>query len=167
MSIVTLCKITNENNEKGLCLYMNTYHMYTYTPPTHHHHTHTHLSGAGLTLSFSHRRTQAEGISWCRVVTVWGKVSDEGKVKHFFLLLLICFVLFFAPPEAYNLPSRFWNSYFHPLLFAEQVFLWGKSTKTSYSVTFLYLWRIHVDIWQNQFNIVKLKNKIKLKKKVM
>ena len=27
------------------------------------------------------------------------------------------------------------------------------------------LWRIHVDIWQNQYSIVKLKNKIKLKKK--
>ena len=27
--------------------------------------------------------------------------------------------------------------------------------------------RIHVDIWQNQYNIVKLKNKIKLKKKRM
>ena len=30
--------------------------------------------------------------------------------------------------------------------------------------TRVYLWRIHVDIWQNQYNIVKLKNKIKLKK---
>ena len=29
----------------------------------------------------------------------------------------------------------------------------------------VYLWQIHVDIWQNQFNIVKLKNKINLKKK--
>ena len=29
----------------------------------------------------------------------------------------------------------------------------------------IYLWRIHFDIWQNQYNIVKLKNKIKLKKK--
>ena len=27
------------------------------------------------------------------------------------------------------------------------------------------LWWIHFDIWQNQYNIVKLKNKIKLKKK--
>ena len=26
------------------------------------------------------------------------------------------------------------------------------------------MWWIHVDIWQNQYNIVKLKNKIKLKK---
>ena len=24
----------------------------------------------------------------------------------------------------------------------------------------VYLWQIHVDIWQNQYNIVKLKNKI-------
>ena len=31
--------------------------------------------------------------------------------------------------------------------------------------THVYLWRIHFDIWQNQYNIVKFKNKIKLKKK--
>ena len=31
--------------------------------------------------------------------------------------------------------------------------------------TRVYLWRIHFDIWQNQYNIVKFKNKIKLKKK--
>ena len=30
--------------------------------------------------------------------------------------------------------------------------------------TRVYLWRIHVDVWQNQYNIVKLKNKIKFKK---
>ena len=29
--------------------------------------------------------------------------------------------------------------------------------------TRVYLWQIHVDIWQNQYNIVKLKNKIKNK----
>ena len=27
--------------------------------------------------------------------------------------------------------------------------------------TRVYLWRIHVDIWQNQYNILKLKNKKK------
>ena len=32
--------------------------------------------------------------------------------------------------------------------------------------TCVYLWQIHVDIWQNQYNIVKLKNKIKLKKEI-
>ena len=31
--------------------------------------------------------------------------------------------------------------------------------------THVYLWWIHFDIWQNQYNIVKFKNKIKLKKK--
>ena len=31
--------------------------------------------------------------------------------------------------------------------------------------THIYLWWIHFDIWQNQYNIVKLKNKIKEKKK--
>ena len=31
--------------------------------------------------------------------------------------------------------------------------------------TQVYLWWTHFDIWQNQYNIVKLKNKIKLKKK--
>ena len=30
--------------------------------------------------------------------------------------------------------------------------------------TRVYLWWIHVDIWQNQYNIVKFKNKIKKKK---
>ena len=31
--------------------------------------------------------------------------------------------------------------------------------------TQVYLWRIHFDIWQNKYNIVKFKNKIKKKKK--
>ena len=30
--------------------------------------------------------------------------------------------------------------------------------------TRVYLWWIHLDIWQNQYNIVKFKNKIKFKK---
>ena len=31
--------------------------------------------------------------------------------------------------------------------------------------THVYLWQIHVDTWQNQYNIVKLKHKIKDKEK--
>ena len=31
--------------------------------------------------------------------------------------------------------------------------------------TRVYLWWIHVDIWQNQYNVIKLKNKIKIRKK--
>ena len=41
----------------------------------------------------------------------------------------------------------------------------GRREESSGWGTRVYLWRIHVDIWQNQYNTVKLKNKIKLKKK--
>ena len=41
----------------------------------------------------------------------------------------------------------------------------GKRDEGSGWGTYVYLWRIHFDIWQNQYNIVKFKNKIKLKKK--
>ena len=37
----------------------------------------------------------------------------------------------------------------------------GRREKGSGWGTRVYLWWIHVDIWQNQYNIVKLKNKIK------
>jgi len=33
--------------------------------------------------------------------------------------------------------------------------------------THVYLWRIHFDIWQNQYNIVKFKNKKNFKKEQM
>ena len=40
--------------------------------------------------------------------------------------------------------------------------VWGGRTEEGSGWgTHVYLWRIHVDIWQNQYNIVKLKNKIK------
>jgi len=41
----------------------------------------------------------------------------------------------------------------------------GKREEGSGWGTQVYLWRIHYDVWQNQYNIVKFKNKIKLKKK--
>ena len=43
----------------------------------------------------------------------------------------------------------------------------GKREEGSGGGTRVYLWRIHVDIWQNQYNIVKLKNKKKSKNKIM
>ena len=39
----------------------------------------------------------------------------------------------------------------------------GRKEEGSGWGTHVYLWQIHFDIWQNQYNIVKL-NKIKLKK---
>ena len=40
----------------------------------------------------------------------------------------------------------------------------GRREEVSGWGTHVYLWQIHFDIWQNQYNIVNL-NKIKLKKK--
>ena len=37
----------------------------------------------------------------------------------------------------------------------------GRREEVSGWGTRVYLWRIHVDIWQNQYNAVKLENKIK------
>ena len=41
----------------------------------------------------------------------------------------------------------------------------GRREEDSGWGTRVYLWQIHVDIWQNQYNIVKLKNKIKKKER--
>jgi len=41
----------------------------------------------------------------------------------------------------------------------------GRKEEGSGWGTRVYLWQIHVDILQNQYNIVKLKNKIKFKEK--
>ena len=40
----------------------------------------------------------------------------------------------------------------------------GRREKRSGWGTHVYLWQIHFDIWQNQYNFVKLKNKIKKEK---
>ena len=40
----------------------------------------------------------------------------------------------------------------------------GRREEASGWGTRVYLWQIHVDIWKNQYNTVKLKNTIKLKK---
>ena len=40
----------------------------------------------------------------------------------------------------------------------------GRREEDSGWGTQVYLWRIHFNIWQNQYNIIKFKNKIKLKK---
>ena len=41
----------------------------------------------------------------------------------------------------------------------------GRREEGSEWGTHVYLWQIHFDIWQNQYNIVKFKNKIKFKKR--
>ena len=45
------------------------------------------------------------------------------------------------------------------------MFQGGRREEGSGWGTQVYLWQIHFDVWQNQYNIVKFKNKIKFKKK--
>ena len=40
----------------------------------------------------------------------------------------------------------------------------GRREEVSGWGTHVYLWQIHFDVWQNQYNTAKLKNKIKFKK---
>ena len=59
------------------------------------------------------------------------------------------------------------------LIYADDTTLMGESKEELKSLlmrakeerTHVYLWWIHFDIWQNYYNFVKFKNKIKLKKK--
>ena len=45
---------------------------------------------------------------------------------------------------------------------AEEGMVWGgRREEGSGWGTHVYLWQIHFDVWQNQYNIVKVKNKIK------
>ena len=41
----------------------------------------------------------------------------------------------------------------------------GRREEGSGWVTYVCLWRIHFNVWQNQYNIVRFKNKIKIKNK--
>jgi len=46
-----------------------------------------------------------------------------------------------------------------------KILVWGgRREEGSGCGTHVYLWQIHFDTWQNQYNIVKLKNKIKINK---
>ena len=62
-----------------------------------------------------------------------------------------------------------WWWKFYPVCFQKQkgrprgMVRGGRREEGSGWGTHVYLWRIHFDIWQNQYNIVKFKNKIKLK----
>ena len=53
--------------------------------------------------------------------------------------------------------------FLHLCLLVLKDWVWGgRREEGSGWGTHVYLWRIHFDIWQNQYNIVKLKNKIKI-----
>ena len=64
----------------------------------------------------------------------------------------------------YRFDARYWMLGTGALGPPREMVCGGRREEGSEWGTHVYLWRIHFDIWQNQYNIVKLKNKIKLKK---
>ena len=79
----------------------------------------------------------------------------EDSERHLFLFLIGIKII---------LVARYWMLEAGALGRPRGMVRGGRREESSGWGTRVYLWRIHVDIWQNQYNIVKLKNKIKFKK---
>ena len=60
--------------------------------------------------------------------------------------------------------ARYWMLGAHALGRPRGMVWGGRREEGSGWGTRVCLWQIHFDIWQNQYNIVKFKNKIKFKK---
>ena len=63
-----------------------------------------------------------------------------------------------------RLDARYWMLGACALERPRGMVLGGRREEDSGWGTRVYLWWIHVDVWQNRYNILKLKNKIKKKK---
>ena len=81
------------------------------------------------------------------------KVISEKTQKDTFFLFLIGIKII--------LVARYWMLEAGALGRPRGMVRGGRREESSGWGTRVYLWWIHVDIWQNQYNTVKLKNKIK------
>ena len=61
---------------------------------------------------------------------------------------------------AINICVQLWRNVYL-VLWPREMVRGGRREEGSGWGTRVYLWQFHVDIWQNKYNIVKLKNKIK------
>ena len=87
----------------------------------------------------------------------WKKIFHaEGNTKN---AILISDRIDFKTPVQFD--TRYWMLGAGALGWPRGMVRGGRREEGSGWGTSVYLWRIHVDIWQNQYNIVKLKNKIK------
>ena len=66
-----------------------------------------------------------------------------------------------------RLDARYWMLGAGALGWPRGMVWGGRREESSGWGTHVYLWWIHFDIWQNQYNIVKFKNKINFLKKVL
>ena len=105
-------------------------------------HTHTHT-----------RAQQSFGLCWR------GRGWDDLGEWHWNMYNVIC-----ETSRQSRFDARYWMLGAGALGWPRGMVWGGRREKGSGWGTHVYLWRIHFDIWQNQYNIVKFKNKIKLKK---
>ena len=77
-----------------------------------------------------------------------------------------CKAIIFFRKELSNFDARYWMLGAGALGLPRGMVWGGRREEGSGWGTHVYLWRIHFDIWQNQYNTVKFKNKIKLKKRI-
>ena len=83
-------------------------------------------------LNFLHKSQDADGITVSTDISSLGSSGGRGETAPLSVFLAVL-------PKSLSLKC---------------------SNKPSGWGTHVYLWRIHIDIWQNQYNIVKLKNEI-------
>ena len=73
--------------------------------------------------------------------------------------------IMYETSRQYRFDARYWMLGAGALRRPRGMVWGGRREEGSGWGTHVYLWRIHFNIWLNQYNIVKFKNKIKLEKK--
>ena len=86
-----------------------------------------------------------------------GQIVEPQYLMFYLIYLLLCSIVYIFVNMSLNTAAKLLTGR-NGLIKCD-----FKVYKTNNILSLLYLWQIHVDIWQNQYNIVKLKNKIKLK----
>ena len=89
---------------------------------------------------------------WERLCRIW-----ENGIE-------ICIISYMKRQSRFD--ARYWMLGAGALGWPRGMVWGGRREEGSGWGTHVYLWRIHFNIWQNQYNIVKFKNKIKLKKRL-
>ena len=91
-------------------------------------------------------------------------LSHQGSPYHLTLVIKKSTNIIYETSRQSSFDARYWMLGAGALGQPRGMVWGGRREEDSGWGTHVYLWQIHFDIWQNQYNIVKLKNKIKLKK---
>ena len=92
--------------------------------------------------------------------------SSSPRVQKTVLYISVSFAVYniiYEMSHQSRFNARYWMLRAGALGWPRGMVWGGRREEVSGWGTHVYLWHIHFDIWQNQYNIVKL-NKIKLKK---